>query len=595
MKVYINENQYLSDVLPVIPSNTVLRKKITGCGATRGEIKANRHSIIIEPTVPVIKGKCSKHGEDNLFGVHEGVYTTHVVAYLRQSMKANKLFKILATPESFQKVKEAFEILGVNMHEECFLLFDECHKIVKDVDYREDITLPFDDFFQFKNKALVSATLVEFSDPRFKSFEVVEIEPTYDVRKTLHFCPTNNVLEATKKVIEHIGSGKICFFINSTDVIDSMMNALGIKEESTVFCAPKSVERLNERGFMNARDNWSEDNMKRYNFFTSRFFCALDIEMEERPHVIMVTDLSHATHSMLDPRTDVWQIAGRFRNGISGIYHVASFNSNYTVQSVADLKEQVTIMENVYYYLLNQYNHASSRNARIVYMDTLKSHPYKKFLDKEDRKNWSVIDNYVDEGLVTSMYNSEKELRGGYERVGLYKVVPVKGGYYKASEKLDKLTVPSKFKSIKEKKKAIVEQLEAIKDMDTELKRQWRDSLHATDPCIVEAHELLGKEVIEKLAYSNQKIKEAMIVERYKRKTTSTAFIELMKNTFHVGAKYEVERVKTTILSIHEKLDIAPLRKVTAHTINELFETRETWVGKASKRKRALYIVKAKV
>ena len=68
-----------------------------------------------------------------------------------------------------------------------------------------------------------------------------------------------------------------------------------------------------------------------------------------------------------------------------------------------------------------------------------------------------------------------------------------------------------------------------------------------------------------------------------------------MKNTFHVGAKYEVERVKTTILSIHEKLDIAPLRKVTAHTINELFETRETWVGKASKRKRALYIVKAKV
>ena len=136
---------------------------------------------------------------------------------------------------------------------------------------------------------------------------------------------------------------------------------------------------------------------------------------------------------------------------------------------------------------------------------------------------------------------------------------------------------------------------EAIKDMDTEFKRQWRDSLHATDPCIVEAHELLGKEVIEQLAYSNQKIKEAMIVERYRRKTTSTAFIELMKNTFHVGAKYEVERVKTTILSIHEKLDIAPLRKVTANTINELFETRETWVGKASKRKRALYIVKAKV
>lgn len=95
---------------------------------------------------------------------------------------------------------------------------------------------------------------------------------------------------------------------------------------------------------------------------------------------------------------------------------------------------------------------------------------------------------------------------------------PSREAIHKASEKLDKLTVPSKFKSIKEKKKAIVEQLEAIKDMDTECKRQWRDSLHATDPYIVEAHELLGKEVIEKLAYSNQKIKEAMIVERIQAK-----------------------------------------------------------------------------
>ena len=320
---YLKANdQHLSDVLPVIPSNTILDKKITGCGATYGEIKADRHSIIIEPNVPVIKGKCSKpeHGEDNLLGVHEGVYGEQVINYLHQSIKENKRFKILSTPESFQKVKEAFSVLDIDMKEECFLLFDECHKVVKDVDYRENITLPFDDFFQFKSKALVSATPVKFSDPRFNTFKTVEVVPTHNIQKTINLYPTNNILETLKKVI--LREGKICFFINSTDIIDSVMNTLGIKEESTVFCAPKSVERLNVKEFMDVHEDWQEDRMKKYNFFTSRFYCALDIEMQERPTVVMVTDLYHATHTMLDPRTDIWQIIGRFRNGVADVYQL---------------------------------------------------------------------------------------------------------------------------------------------------------------------------------------------------------------------------------------------------------------------------------
>lgn len=53
-----NKIQYLKEVLPKIPANTILYKKLTGLGATYGELKADRHSIIIEPNVPVIIGKC---------------------------------------------------------------------------------------------------------------------------------------------------------------------------------------------------------------------------------------------------------------------------------------------------------------------------------------------------------------------------------------------------------------------------------------------------------------------------------------------------------------------------------------------------------
>ena len=73
--------QYLTEVLPEIPPNTILYKKLTGLGATYGEIKAKRNSIIIEPNVHVIIGKCNdpKHKDDNLFGVYEGVYTDAIL------------------------------------------------------------------------------------------------------------------------------------------------------------------------------------------------------------------------------------------------------------------------------------------------------------------------------------------------------------------------------------------------------------------------------------------------------------------------------------------------------------------------------------
>ena len=81
--------QYLTEILPEIPTNTILYKKLTGLGATYGELKAHRNSIIIEPNKPVISGKCKdpKHGKDNLFGVFDGVYADDIVAYMERSIK----------------------------------------------------------------------------------------------------------------------------------------------------------------------------------------------------------------------------------------------------------------------------------------------------------------------------------------------------------------------------------------------------------------------------------------------------------------------------------------------------------------------------
>ena len=100
----INQGEYLGDVLDTIPTNTIVCKTITGCGATTSEILAPRNSIIIEPNVPVIMGKASKH--PNILGVCEGITKEDIEAYLNTT-PAGGYYKIMTTPESYAKVHSA--------------------------------------------------------------------------------------------------------------------------------------------------------------------------------------------------------------------------------------------------------------------------------------------------------------------------------------------------------------------------------------------------------------------------------------------------------------------------------------------------------
>ena len=78
---------YLTTILEEIPTDTILCKTLTGLGATYGEIKAKRHSIIIQPNVSTIQCKCNdpKHTHDNLIGVIDKVGVDDVKEYILAS------------------------------------------------------------------------------------------------------------------------------------------------------------------------------------------------------------------------------------------------------------------------------------------------------------------------------------------------------------------------------------------------------------------------------------------------------------------------------------------------------------------------------
>lgn len=598
--IYINKDengrlQYLSTLLPdgKIPSNVILRKTVPGCGATYAEIKADRPSIIVEPNVPPIIGKANdpKHKDDNIIPVYEGIYTEDIVKKLSADMHNPK---ILTTPEGFSKVKDAFEQLDIYIYSFAFLLMDECHQYIKDVDYRPDIILPIDDFFRFDEKALVSATPLEFSDPRFneQGFEVLNIIPNFDYQQGIELYPTNNVLETLKRVFDKLGNtAKICVFANSTDMTYSIIDQLNIKEQSAVFCSRKSVDKLkSEYKFKHTFENWSYNRMRQYNFFTSRFQVALDMIMDEKPHVILLTEVYFAEYTMFDPYTDVIQAVGRFRNGVASISHIANTNTNLPIRTPEETKEYIHECEAIYDTLYTFYDKATTSAAKQAFYAAWKSVPFNNWLTKEGYRNYFAMDNYLHDETVKSYYHDIDHFLVAYANCPAFDQREHRGYFFKLGD-YERLKRQSSSLSVRDKLKEIVRQLDLLGECTTESELQYKDDLRKADAFIVEAYDTLGKGVIEALNYNKTRIREAIILKKYEQKTRGTEFMELIKNSFQPGQKYTVKYVKAEIKRIYKLLDVPVLKTITSDTINEFFYTSPTTIQKS----KAVYLIAPKI
>ena len=569
--------QHLSDIYPVIETNTILNKTITGIGATYSEIKAPRHSIIIEPTRPVIYGKIPKHKSDNLMGVYQGVTSDEITDYIESSLRDNKRIKILTTPESFRKVLKAFGDLDIDIRfDGYFLLFDEIDKSVKDCDYRSDITLPMDLFFECKNKAVVSATPpTEFTDARFNDFQMVKLVPDYDYQMDLQLYTTNNVLQSTRELLESLASDErqVFFFVNSTDMIFSLMKQLGVKDESAVFCSEKSVDKLKSFKFRNAYEEWKESRMAHYNWMTSRFYSALDIELPEVPNVVMLTDCFTAEYTMIDPYMDAVQIVGRFRNGVNKIYHISNFDYRNPIKSYEEIVQSVRSMKHAYEWVGTASDSASTTSDRVAFRELQKSAPFTRFLDENNRIDPYKVDNYIDEETLKVTYNNYSRVLQAYQEGGYFNVARIPQ-YYKFGD-YERLKIESKTASIREKRKEIVAQLEQLGNCETEAEQQYKRDLSFADSLIVEAYDLIGKAEIERLRYSVTRIREAIILKKHQMKAHTTDAIQLINTFFYPQQWYSAKTIKVKIKEIFAELNIPHPKAITSHTITDYFEAIE--------------------
>lgn len=97
-----------------IPTNCVLNKGLTGCGATTLAIEQAGSTIIAVPFVGLIENKVSQHG-DLLLGIYgEGNKKTEIGDYTR----LHPTGKIMTTYDSLPIVCSILDSLGYNPYKD---------------------------------------------------------------------------------------------------------------------------------------------------------------------------------------------------------------------------------------------------------------------------------------------------------------------------------------------------------------------------------------------------------------------------------------------------------------------------------------------
>lgn len=116
-----------------LPSNCVLDKGRTGCGATTLAIRQHGNTIIAVPYVSLIKSKESQHG-DILLGVYEGTGREEILEYA----ESNSTHKIMVTYDSLPKVIDTLADAGYDVFGDYQLVVDEWQVILNSYDFRPD-------------------------------------------------------------------------------------------------------------------------------------------------------------------------------------------------------------------------------------------------------------------------------------------------------------------------------------------------------------------------------------------------------------------------------------------------------------------------
>ena len=578
------ENKHLDSVFDEIPTDVIIDKTICGCGATWLEIHSKRNSIIIEPNVPVIIGKVQKHPEINIIGVYGDKLKTKDIAEKIQDQTG--YVKIMTTPESYPKVVDALRSLHIPYYKDYFLLFDECEKIVSDIDYRPNIALPIADFFKFQNKAMVSATPIVINDPRFERqrFKVIKVKPQYDYKRLLELKPTNNVNAMVKRTFQKIDKDSmVCFFFNSVKGIDELIDFLGINEQANIYCSTEAKKELHKkdysRVFDSVTDNEGRTNLSKYNFFTSRFYSAVDIEIDCKPVVIMITHVyktmkDKVPYSLIDPETEAIQIAGRFRNGIERLIHITDTNSDLEYSPREKLEQFLKEQHDGLHKIEALFKSVETNGEKYIIHEAVKNTEYwqEHYVDWETGEiNYFRYNNaYLDERLKL-LYSYPAPLNKAYRRSGAFTVISeAEYAIYTDAER-QKLKNGSKAEKIE----ALNDIMKRFDNFESPYDYQLVKELKREYSLWIEALTTIGFAKMKELGFVDSAMSTEIKKVRYLNEATNQKVIEEVYKYVQPNSTYPTSEINEHLKRIFDSHRVTYDRRGVGKSISLYFEAEE--------------------
>ncbi len=559
-----------------IPTNAFIDKGRCAIGATYGEIIDKRRcTIIVVPNIGILLNKKDAHPE---LDIVYGEVSYEEVRAIITAYKPGQ--KIMTTPEGMSKIMKAAEETGRlnELYNDWFLLLDEAHTFITE-SYREDILRPFDYFWDFKQKSVISATPYIFTDIRFKILDYHKIEFTATLGKVtvVNAVSVPGTLNYMLQQADNL-TGNLHIFYNSVREIRDIIIRSGITK-CNIYCADDqngdNKIKLGElvKHFVSEPKT---GNYKKINFYTCKYFEGWDL-YDDSAIVVLVTDV-HKPHTKVGVSTKGKQAIGRLRDTPLQILHITNHHHVKYMKPLDTFKEEYTLDAN---FLIKQ------NEEYIAYCSEIGTKPKEdqrliKYADinkttKSATLNTMKLDQQINESASNEVYNHIKYIYQAWKDA----YFEVDAQY--SDHKLETGTTikrKSASKQFKEDYKRLLDfKKQQGEHMIFYLGSTKEEEVKRTNPIAYKAYKLLDEATVKKLNYNVKKIEAAIILKE--NTLAEVKLLRLLFQYFRVNERYTNEYIKNKLQELYNTLSIKDESgKIKIATANQLaekgrFETKE--------------------
>lgn len=566
-----------------LPSNVIMDKVRPNFGATQLEIDCKRHSIIIIPLIEVMSVK--KFNSKREICVVNGDIKIHQIKdyFLNEKVDYKKF---MVTPDSFVKLFNTLNKL-TDIFNEFYLLYDECDQLITNCLFRKNILKPLDYFFNFKEKAMISATPIIPNDPRFKEngFSILRFQPLFDYKEKLTLITTNNIRKSLKNLLSIYNDDKPIFIFSNC--VQTMLYASRldfVEHNHKIFCAQQIEKKFFiEQGAENIYNTVVGQEFAKFSFLTSRFFAGLDIYLPLKPHIIYLTNIPHSKPSIIDPFTDGIQIMGRFRKGVLSVTHLTKLYKGLEFKDEHELEVEFDFCHKVLSRLTISgldFNNSTIKDV----VNAITDHSAFKILGlSQEDKNYVYYKQCLLHRLkVENYYSNATALRTVYENTLHFKVMHRNVIHATSDEDRLKLNRTNGRERRAEVANAIIQLIGFYEDANTPFDEDFFETMEEFKQKEGLVYELVLRDCFDKMVAIEFRVKELrelyFITTIDKRKNNYADMIDRILTSFYLNRRLYTSDIKQTLQAIYNEFEYIDgfnkMVKAKASQILNYFEGR---------------------